>query len=307
MSASDLAGTPLLPGQPGTVSEPRPRALPRQLARLGFLVLLGGGIIGLVLLSAVLVPVLSSFDAYGQDLGARLLAPPWLDGTAWAQPFGTDALGRDVFVRVFVGARYSLAIAAAAVVGAGVIGTLLGLVAGYLGGLVDDGLMRLVDLQLAFPSVLLALALVALFGPSVSSLIVVFVLTGWPVFARTSRASTLTLKERTFVEATHGIGASGARVLFRHVLPNALGPLVVVATFELAKVLIYESSLGFLGLGVQDPTPTWGNMMSDGRSYLDSAWWVTFFPGAVLVVTAAAANWLGDGLNQLIDPRLRRR
>ncbi len=279
----------------------------RLLWRDGRLALMGGSIILAVVTAAIIGPVLSPIDPLTQDLLGRLNGPGWVDGEGVRHLMGTDGLGRDVFVRVLVGARYSLAISASAVFGAIVIGGIAGLVAGYSGGFVDDIIMRIVDVQLSFPVVLLALALVAIVGPSAGNVVLVFTLTGWPIFARTTRASTLVLRSRDFVEAAVGMGARSPTVLRRHILPNALGPLTVVATFELAKVLIFESSLSFLGLGVQPPTPTWGNMMADGRGFLESAWWITFFPGIVLVLTAAATNWLGDGLNAIIDPKQRRR
>lgn len=275
--------------------------------RDGRLALVGGGIILLVVAAAVIGPLVTSIDPLAQDLLGRLNGPGWVDSKGVRHLMGTDALGRDIFVRVLVGARYSLAISASAVLGAIVIGGIAGLVAGYMGGFVDDLIMRIVDVQLSFPVVLLALALVAIVGPSAGNVVLVFTLTGWPIFARTTRASTLVLRSRDFVDAAVGMGARSSTVLRRHILPNALGPLTVVATFELAKVLIFESSLSFLGLGVQPPTPTWGNMMADGRGFLESAWWITFFPGIVLVLTAAATNWLGDGLNAIIDPKQRRR
>jgi peptide/nickel transport system permease protein len=293
-------------GAPGE----NPSRLRELLARVradGFLAVLGAGILLGVLLLALLVPLLVDIDPNAQALGDRLLPPGSTGSEGQAHLLGTDSLGRDVAMRVFVGARFSLLISFAAVTGAAVVGTLVGVVAGYRGGLIDDVLMRIVDLQLSFPIVLLALALVALLGPSLGNVILVFVLTSWPVFARTIRASTLVLKERAFIEAARGIGTGRWRIMFRQIIPNALGPLIVVGTFELAKVLIYESSLGFLGLGVQPPTATWGNMMAEGRSYLDTAYWITLFPGLSLVLTAAAANWLGDGANQLVDPRLRTR
>jgi len=273
----------------------------------GMLAVLGSTVILVIILAAFLIPMLSPFESNEQNLIGRLQGPGWSNGDGHRHWMGTDGLGRDVLTRVFIGARFSLFISFVAVFGSLMIGTVVGLVAGYRGGLVDDALMRLVDLQLAFPLVLLALALVALLGPSLYNVILVFTLTGWPVFARTIRANALMLKKRDFVEAARGLGASSVRIMFRHILPNSLGPLTVVATFEVAKVLIFESSLSFLGLGIQAPTPTWGNMMADGRSFLNTAWWVMLFPGVVLVLTAAASNWSGDGLNSMIDPRLRQR
>lgn len=273
----------------------------------GFLLILAATIFLIVVAAAVAVPALWPAASNTQDLLGRLRPPGSTDDDGLIHVFGTDALGRDVFARVFYGARYSLIIAFTSVLGSLLVGTVVGLVAGYRGGWVGSVLMRLVDLQLAFPLVLLALALVALIGPSAVNVVIVFILTGWPIFARTVRASTLTLRDRAFVDAARTVGARHPRIMLRHILPNALGALIVVATFELAKVLIYESSLSFLGLGVQPPAPTWGNMMSDGRNYLQVAWWITFFPGITLVLSAAAANWLGDGLNQRLDPRARRR
>jgi peptide/nickel transport system permease protein len=302
MSSDDV----VQPGDPLAVPG-RGRELLGRLRKEGFLAILGGSVLLTVLLLAVVVPLIVDVDPNAQALTDRLLPPGSVGSEGQAHLLGTDSLGRDVAMRVVVGARFSLLISFSAVTGAALIGTVTGLVAGFRGGRTDDVLMRIVDLQLSFPIVLLALALVALLGPSLGNVILVFVLTSWPVFARTIRASTLTLKERAFVEAARGIGTGRWRIMFRQILPNALGPLIVVGTFELAKILIYESSLGFLGLGVQPPTATWGNMMSEGRSYLDTAYWITLFPGLILVLTAAAANWLGDGANQLVDPRLRSR
>lgn len=280
----------------------------RRIRDQGFLALLGGAILLSILLAALFLPQIIDIDPNAQSLRDRLLAPGSIGtDTGRLHLLGTDPLGRDVAVRVLVGARFSLFISFAAVLGAMVVGTTIGLVAGYLGGLIDDLLMRLTDLQLSFPIVLLALALVSLLGPSLSNVILVFSLTSWPVFARTVRSSTLTIKERAFIEAARGIGSGRIRIMLRQILPNALGPLIVIATFEVAKVLIYESSLGFLGLGVQPPTATWGNMMAEGRNYLTTSYWITLFPGLALVTAAASANWLGDGLNQLVDPKLRAR
>lgn len=297
-----LAADPVGPAPSGR------RARWERVRRQGFLALLGGGVLLAIVLAAVILPEVLGVDPDAQSLGDRLLAPGSI-GTesGLLHVLGTDSLGRDVLTRVLVGARFSLFISVAAVTGALLIGTTIGLAAGYLGGLIDDLLMRFTDLQLSFPIVLLALAIVSLLGPSLSNVILVFSLTSWPVFARTVRSSTLIIKERAFIEAARGIGSGSLRIMLRQVLPNALGPLIVIATFELAKVLIYESSLGFLGLGVQPPTATWGNMMAEGRNYLTTSYWITLFPGLSLVLAAASANWLGDGLNQLVDPRLRAR
>ena len=276
---------------------------PLDLKGRGRMAMIGGVILATIMLLSLVVPWFTGIDPNAQRLALRLLPPSLEAREGVVSLFGTDALGRDIMTRVFVGGRYSFAIGLTAATGALVLGTVVGLVSGYFGGLLDGFLMRIVDLQLAFPLVLLALALVALFGPSVRNVIIVFIVTSWPIFARTVRSSTLSLKERAFVEAAVGSGAGTFRILTRHVLPNARGPLVVLASFQLASVMIYEAALGFLGLGVQPPTPTWGAMIADGRQYLDTAWWVIFFPGITLVFAAAAANWLGDGLNHLTDPK----
>ncbi len=298
--------TAIFAGEPPS-TEGRWRERLRFLLDQGMLAVLGGSVILVIILTAFFIPLFSPFEATEQNLVGRLQPPGWENADGLTHWFGTDGLGRDVLTRVFVGARFSIFISAVSVAGSLTIGTVVGLFAGFRGGRSDDVLMRLVDLQLAFPLVLLALALVALLGPSLVNVILVFTLTGWPIFARTVRASALVLKKREFVEAARAMGASRLRLMFRHILPNALGPLTVVATFEIAKVLIFESSLSFLGLGVQAPTPTWGNMMADGRAFLDTAWWVMLFPGVTLVFTAAASNWLGDGINSMVDPRLRQR
>lgn len=250
---------------------------------------------------AVLVPVVSPFEPNGQDLAGRLQPPGWVDSDGVRHWMGTDSLGRDVMTRVFVGARYSLFISVSSVAAMLAVGTTLGLAAGYFGGRIDGMIMRLADLQMAFPVVLAAIALVALLGPSFWNIVLVFMVTGWPAFARTTRGSTLALKQREFVEAARALGAGRLRLMFREILPNAMSPLVVLASYQVAEVILFESSLGFLGLGIQPPTPTWGGMMADGRDYLDTSWWVILFPGVALLFTAAAANRFGNIYNRALD------
>lgn len=305
MSTVPIAGSELLDSEGVRWMHTSARRAARKKG-YGPLITFGIGIFATVIVLAIFVPLLWPIDAYTQNLTGRLQGPfSTIDGQFHL--FGTDSLGRDIFARLFLGARYSLIIAAAAVLGAMIVGTLAGVIAGYHGGRLGEAIMRLVDLQLAFPMVLLALALVGLLGASATNVVLVFILTGWPIFARTVRASTITLRDRAFVDAARTVGAGTSHIVWRHILPNALGTLVVVATFELAKVLIFESSLSFLGLGVQPPAPTWGNMMAEGRDFIDTAWWLIVVPGVTLVLTAAAANWLGDGLNQRLDPRSRQR
>lgn len=274
--------------------------------RRAALPLIGAIILFIVVAAAILVPGLSPLDPYAQNLFGRLQPPGWVDNAGFRHFFGTDQLGRDILVRVALAARVSLGISFISVAGAGLLGISLGLISGFYGGYFDDLIMRLTDLQLAIPLILLALAIVALLGPSITNVIMVFIITGWPIFARTGRASTLALRGREFIEAARCLGCDDMRIVTKHILPNVSGPLLVIASFELGKVIIYESSLGFLGMGAQPPTPTWGNMMADGRPYLDTAWWLIFFPGIALVLTAAAANYIGDGLNEFLDPRTKR-
>ncbi|MFN8475335.1 MAG: ABC transporter permease [Anaerolineae bacterium] len=296
----------------GGLTIERPRLVGRRARRyrVGWrraaLPLIGLLILLTLVIGSIVVPMVSPFDPYRQDLFARLQPPGWTNEAGRTYLFGADQLGRDIMTRAFLAARVSLSISIIAVTGSAIIGTLLGLIAGARGGIFDDMIMRFADLQLAVPMILLALAIVALLGPNVVNVIIVFIITGWPIFARTVRASTLSLREHEFVAAARCVGCRQSRILSRHILPNAARPLIVIASFELGKVILYEASLGFLGMGPQPPTPTWGNMMADGRPYLDTAWWLIFFPGMFLVLSAAATNYIGDGLNEWLDPRSRR-
>lgn len=250
---------------------------------------------------ALIVPLFSPYDTNDQDLASRLQPPGWTSPSGDQHWLGTDSLGRDILVRVAVGARISLFIGIVAVVAMFVLGTILGLMAGFMGKRVDSVIMRIADVQMAFPVILAAIALVALLGPSFWNIIFVFMITGWPVFARVTRASTLGLKEREFVEAAHALGAGKIRLMLREILPNSMGPLLVLATYQLAEVILTEASLGFLGLGIQPPTPSWGGMMAEGRDYLATAWWITVIPGIALLITAAGANRLGNSYSKLVS------
>jgi peptide/nickel transport system permease protein len=268
--------------------------------------LFGLAVVAIVVLMATAAPLLTPFDPIEQDLGdLRLKAPGFRDAAGRVHPLGTDHLGRDLLARVIYGARPALLVGFAAVAISGMIGMAAGLVSGYFGGRVDDALMRLADIQLAFPFILLAIAVIGVLGPSLPTIIVVIGVSSWVVYARIVRSAVLSLREREFVQAALALGSGDARVLVRHILPNALTPWLVVATLDMARVIVIESALSFLGLGVQPPTPTWGGMLADGRVYISTAWWLATFPGLAILVTVLGINLFGDGLRDTLDPRLK--
>ncbi len=258
-----------------------------------------------VIAAAVFAPHLSPHNPLTQTLAHRLGPPGAPSQTSAIHWLGTDQLGRDVLSRIIYGSRVSLAVGFAAVMVGGLFGSVLGLAAGYIGGSLDEVVMMVVDAQLAFPVILLAIAIIAVLGPSFTNLVIVVGLSGWVTYARIIRAQVLTLKSREFIQVIRGLGGSAWRIIVRHILPNALSPLIVLATLDLARTIILESTLSFLGLGVQPPTPSWGLMISDGREYLDTAWWVATFPGLTLMATALAVSRLGDWLRDVLDPTLR--
>jgi peptide/nickel transport system permease protein len=275
------------------------RLVRRRTAVFGLLVVLG------VLLAALFAPLVSPFDPLEQDIGQRLREPGWQDAQGHVHPLGTDHLGRDILSRIVFGSRIALVVGLAAVAISGVLGMLIGLVAGYFGGRVDDFLMRLADIQLAFPFILLAIAVIGVLGPSLRNIIIVIGVSSWVVYARVVRGEVLSIREREYVQAAIALGSQHWRVLRHHVLPNTLTPWLVVATLDMARVIVIESALSFLGLGVQPPTPTWGGMLADGRVYLSTAWWLATFPGLAILVTVLGINLFGDGLRDTLDPRLK--
>ena len=268
--------------------------------------LFGLVVVVIVVLTAVGAPLISPFDPIEQDLGdLRLKAPGFRDAGGRVHPLGTDHLGRDLLARVIHGARPALLVGFAAVAISGLIGMAAGLISGYFGGRTDDVLMRLADIQLAFPFILLAIAVIGVLGPSLKTIIIVIGVSSWVVYARIVRGAVLTLREREFVQAARARGGGDVRILLRHILPNAFTPWLVVATLDMARVIVIESALSFLGLGVQPPTPTWGGMLADGRVYISTAWWLATFPGLAILVTVLGINLFGDGLRDTLDPRLK--
>jgi len=273
-------------------------------ARRNPLVLVGGAILLVVILASVCAPLLTASDPVRPSFGQRLRAPWGMGGTS-ARPLGADNLGRDIYARLLYGGRISLVLATSAVILATGVGVLVGLLAGYLGGKLDDIVMRLADVQLTFPVIMLAIAIVAVVGTSALALVGVLALSGWVLHARTVRANVLTIRHLEYVDAAWALGASHRRVVFRHVLPNTLAPILVIVSSQFATMVLLESGLSFLGMGVQPPQPSWGAMLAEGRDYLSNAWWLATMPGAAISLVVLGANLLGDGLRDLLDPHLR--
>jgi peptide/nickel transport system permease protein len=261
----------------------------------------GLAVLAVILAGALLAPWVAPFDPNDQDVSRRL-TPPFQPGSPFL--LGTDHVGRDVLSRLVYGARIAWLIGASAVVIAGTVGVALGLVTGYFGGLVDDVIGWLGNVELAFPFILLAVVVAAALGSGLGKLILVLTIVSWVVYARVVRAETLVQREAEFVQAAQALGGSHGRILARHILPNLVAPVIVIATFEFSRMIISEASLSFLGLGVRPGTPSWGAMLADGRQYLASAWWVATFPGLGITVTVLAINLVGDWLRDQLDPRL---
>jgi peptide/nickel transport system permease protein len=268
------------------------------------------GIVGVLIVTAVLVaavgaPAMAPHDPVKPQFDRLLLPPALLSGASRDHLLGTDNLGRDVLSRVLYGSRVSVVVGVSAVSIAGVIGVTSGMLAGFHGGLLDVVVGRVVDTFLAIPFIILALAIVGVLGPSLANLIVVLGVVGWVSFNRVVRGETLAIAAREFVFAARAIGQSNRQILWRHVLPNVAPSVIVLATLDVASTIIAESSLSFLGLGVQPPTVTWGGMLADGRQYIASAWWLATAPGLAITLTVLGIIFLGDWLRDVLDPRLR--
>jgi peptide/nickel transport system permease protein len=267
-------------------------------------VLVGVGLLAVVILCAALAGVIAPRGPNRIDM-AHVLAPPAFLGGSWRHALGTDSLGRDILIRLIYGTRISLFVGIVTVSIAAPIGIAIGLVAGYVRGGIGDALMRIADIQLAIPTILLAIALITALGPGLQNVIVALSITGWPTYARLVRSEALVTTRLDYIEAARATGTGHRRILLRHVLPNVITPALVFATFAAADMIILEATLSFLGLGVPARVVTWGSMLNDGRQYLTTAWWITGFPGLAIFVTVLAINLLGDALRDRLDPRLR--
>lgn len=265
------------------------------------LAMIGLFIVGALILVAALAPWLAPYDPIVQDLGTRLL-PPLTPGHL----LGTDDFGRDILSRLIFGARITLMIIALVAVTAPLVGLLIGTVAGYFGGWVDEALMRLTDVFLAFPRLILALALVAVLGPGAENAVLAIALTAWPPYARVARAETLTLRGADYIAAIRLQGASPARIIAGHIMPMCIPSVIIRVTLDMAGVILIAAGLGFLGLGVQPPLPEWGAMISAGRKYLFEQWWVATMPGLAIFIVSLGFNLLGDGLRDVLDPKAAR-
>jgi peptide/nickel transport system permease protein len=258
------------------------------------MVLLGAAMTAFVIVVALFAPLIAGVPYDDQDLSRSLLPPFWVSGANPAYPLGTDFLGRDLLSRLVFGARTSLVVGISAVLVAGLLGIVLGLTAGYFGRWTDSVIMRLVDLQLAFPPIVLAIGILTMVSPSLPTIAIVLGAIGWVQYARVMRAQTLSLREREFVVAARVVGARDVRILLSHILPNALGPILVIATVNVSAMILAEASLSFLGIGVRPPTPAWGTMLSESREVFRQAWWTAIFPGVAILWTVFAINLLGD-------------
>lgn len=261
-------------------------------------------IVGLITLCALLSPFIAPFDPNAQSLGGRLLAPLSYSASGSFHLFGTDQLGRDIASRVVYGARVSLLVGIAASLVAGTLGVTFGLVSGYFGGWVDAVIMRMCDIQLALPYILLAIAVLAIVGSGLLNIILVLSVTQWVTYARVVRSGVLSEKQKEYVLAAKALGFGNTRIIARYILPNVLAPVIVVGTFSIAQTIIAESALSFLGLGLSTSIPTWGSMLADGRSYIVVAWWLAAIPGLVITITVIGINLFGDWLRDHLDPKL---
>ena len=269
-----------------------------------------GAVIGLyvflaIVFIAIFAPLIAPHSPSVQNRGSLLLPPLWMEGGSWAFPLGTDAVGRDILSRLMYGARFSLIIGVVVVTLSVSVGVIVGLIAGFFRGWIDTAIMRLMDIILAFPSLLLALVLVAILGPGLMNAMIAIALILQPHFVRLTRAAVLSEREREYVISSRVAGANVFRLMFITILPNCLGPLIVQATLSFSNAILDAAALGFLGMGAQPPTPEWGTMLAEAREFILRAWWVVTFPGLAILVTVLAINLMGDGLRDALDPKLK--
>lgn len=292
---ADVAGAPRS-GRSRTVRAAiRPWLMPKTIA---------GGLIVLILITVGLsAPFIAPYDPNAQNLARALRPPDWLFGS---NMLGTDAVGRDILSRLFYGARVSLVIAVLVVIISGLVGVVLGAISGYFAGVTDFLIQKLVEVIWAFPPLLLAIAIMAFLGQGLENLILALVSQRWIAYCRVSRGQALSLRAREFVDAARLLGANHTRIITRHIMPNLFPSAVVIGTFSMASAIIAEAALSFLGLGVPPEIPTWGSMLSDGRTYISTSWWLALFPGLCIFFTVLGINLLGDGLRDILDPRLKR-
>jgi peptide/nickel transport system permease protein len=263
------------------------------------------GVLAALVLTAVFAPVLAPHSPTDGDITAKLIPPVWMERGDWAHPLGTDRFGRDVLSRIIYGSQISLVVSLIAIGVAGTVGTVLGLVSGYRGGATDSVLMRLTDIGLSLPTILIAVVLVAVSEPSFRNVIFVIALLLWPRFARQIRGETLGIKEQDFVALAVVAGRSSRWIIARHIFPNVVPTLLVISTLQVGYVILLEGTLSFLGVGVPPPNPAWGLMIADGRGFLATAWWISLFPGLAMLLTVLSVNLMGDWLRDHLDPKLR--
>ena len=279
--------------------------MPVQLNARSVVVGAAAALLLLIVAAAVFAPWVSPHDPLAVNIRHRLAPPVWMEGGDAQHLLGTDQVGRDLLSRMIYGGRVSLVVGVAAVGLSATIGVLLGLGAGYFGARLDWLIMTVVNVMLTFPFVLLALAVIAVLGPSLPNMIIVLGVADWPLYARIIRAETMALRERDFVLAGRALGMGHARLIFRQILPNLVSAIVVIATLQVARVIILESFLSFLGLGIQPPTPAWGNMLGEGRVYMLNSWWIATFPGSAIFLTTLAINLMGNALRDWLDPHMK--
>jgi peptide/nickel transport system permease protein len=267
--------------------------------------LVGLCFVALEVVVAISAGAISPHDPLAQAITQRLRPPLWVADSGQSFILGTDQLGRDVLSRIIWGSRVSLIIGVIPVLVSAPVGVALGLIAGYYGRSTDHVIMRLADIQLAFPFVLLAIAIIAVLGPEPINIVLVLGISGWVLYARIVRGEVLTLKRQPFVESARVVGLTDRLIMLRYLLPNVMPAVIVVATFAVAYMILLESSLSFLGLGVQPPAPTWGGMLSEGREYISNAWWLSILPGLAIMLTVLSINFVGDWLRDILDPRVQ--